>query len=289
MEKAMSSKLSETSKRIYVGLPLAAGLILLVSLGPSWLLFLAALIFALLGWSEYSKLSQLTLNGRSFYLLGYPGIIIAMCLSYFSVDYSFIALWLFFVLGFASVLNEKTEIKGRANSNEKSNLQRQLSIFCLGQIYIFFLFGFLTPIAKEYGNFLLLYLFVIVLTGDVMAYFVGRKFGRNRLAPALSPSKTWEGAFGSLIGSALGAAAIYCASPLLFGEKPQISLLFLILFAIFASPFSQAGDLLESFIKRWSKQKDSGGIFPGHGGVLDRIDGLFFVSALLYFVAGFFL
>ncbi len=120
------------------------------------------------------------------------------------------------------------------------------------------------------GRHLLLILFATVWAGDTFAYFVGKTFGKHKLAPRLSPKKTWEGAFGSVLGSLIfgGITAYY------FNHLEA-----LIPIAI-ASIIMQIGDLFESLIKRQVGVKDSSNLIPGHGGVLDRIDALIFASVV---------
>lgn len=112
---------------------------------------------------------------------------------------------------------------------------------------------------------LLLVVFVI-MAADVAAYFAGHRFGRTKLAPEVSPGKTWEGVFGGVIASTLFGA--FCA---LWLGWPVLVVAAL---AAGAAAFSVVGDLTESLMKRHSGLKDSGSLFPGHGGVLDRLDSL---------------
>lgn len=107
-----------------------------------------------------------------------------------------------------------------------------------------------------------------VWLGDSAALLVGRRWGRRKLAPSLSPGKTWEGAAANLAATAAGGilAAWLAALPLAVG----------ILSGLCCGVFGQAGDLFESWIKRRANTKDSGALLPGHGGVLDRIDSLLF-------------
>lgn len=116
------------------------------------------------------------------------------------------------------------------------------------------------------GAGLLISLVLIVFAADIGAYFAGRRFGRRKLAPQVSPGKTWEGAFGGLAAAALVAGIV--GSLYGFPLGPWL------LLAIAAAAFSIVGDLCESLFKRHSGLKDSGSIFPGHGGVLDRLDSL---------------
>jgi phosphatidate cytidylyltransferase len=109
-----------------------------------------------------------------------------------------------------------------------------------------------------------LFALVLVWMADIGAYFCGRRFGRRRLAPAVSPGKTWEGALGGLAASGIVAVAGGAWFRLPLGP-------FLVL-CLAAAAFSIVGDLTESLLKRFAGMKDSGTLFPGHGGVMDRID-----------------
>ena len=117
---------------------------------------------------------------------------------------------------------------------------------------------------EENGAWVLLFALVVVMAADVGAYFAGSCFGRLRLAPKVSPGKSWEGVIGGVLASLVVAAI---GAPLLVW--PLTAVLWL---AAAAAAFSVVGDLTESLMKRHSGLKDSGGLFPGHGGVLDRFD-----------------
>jgi phosphatidate cytidylyltransferase len=119
---------------------------------------------------------------------------------------------------------------------------------------------------KAFGAPWVLYLFLVVAAADVGAYFAGRRFGRVKLAPTVSPGKTWEGLIGGLVLVALvGAGGAYW-----FGA-PAVGLMSL---ALAVAGISVIGDLGISMLKRSIGLKDTGNLFPGHGGVLDRIDSL---------------
>jgi len=113
----------------------------------------------------------------------------------------------------------------------------------------------------------LLGVMAMVWMADISAYFAGRKFGKNKLAPGISPGKTWEGVAGAVLGVLLYVILVMLAS----GMTQRYSL---ILFAIAGVALSVVGDLFESAIKRQAGVKDSGTLLPGHGGLLDRIDAL---------------
>lgn len=121
------------------------------------------------------------------------------------------------------------------------------------------------------------FVFAVVWATDVGAYFTGRSLGGPRLAPTISPGKTWSGAFGGLVAGALAGAATALAE----GAGPALQLAGL---AIGVSIASQLGDMYESSLKRAAGVKDSGHLIPGHGGVLDRIDGLVFGSVAAFVV-----
>ena len=116
------------------------------------------------------------------------------------------------------------------------------------------------------GPSVLLGVMAVVWIADTAAYFSGRQFGRHKLAPAISPGKTWEG-----VAGALAALALYAGILSLLAGMPLLSLLLMVTALLYVSVL---GDLFESWIKRVSGMKDSGRILPGHGGVLDRIDAL---------------
>jgi phosphatidate cytidylyltransferase len=117
---------------------------------------------------------------------------------------------------------------------------------------------------------------VIAWMADTGGYFAGRAFGKHKLYEAVSPKKTREGFFGGLLGSVLGMLVAH------FWFLPTLSLSHGLLLALLGGSFGQLGDLCESLLKRSSRVKDSGTILPGHGGILDRVDGVLFVAPLVY-------
>ena len=141
---------------------------------------------------------------------------------------------------------------------------------------------------KEDGIALVIFLMVCVWAGDIAALYIGRRFGRHKLAPRLSPGKTWEGSAASIGGSILAAfIVIYLGDVLsshgnlvLHTSEPMWQS---ILLAALLNVAAQLGDLLESAIKRGAGVKDSGSMLPGHGGMLDRIDALLLAAPVLWF------
>ncbi|MBF2715897.1 phosphatidate cytidylyltransferase [Agrobacterium vitis] len=124
----------------------------------------------------------------------------------------------------------------------------------------------------------MLFVFVIVWSTDIFAYFVGRTLGGPKLAPRISPGKTWSGAIGGTVAAVIGGYAVTASYFTVYGW--WIPALALVL-----SICSQMGDLFESFVKRRCGAKDSSHLIPGHGGVMDRVDGLATASFAAFMIA----
>jgi phosphatidate cytidylyltransferase len=122
------------------------------------------------------------------------------------------------------------------------------------------------------NTWLLLAAMALVWVADIAAYFTGRAFGKRKLAPAISPGKTWEGVAGAVVGVMIYGAVVLNFSPLA-GNVPLAAPL-LVLLLLLLTAVSVMGDLFESLLKRQAGIKDSSNLLPGHGGVLDRIDAL---------------
>ncbi len=141
------------------------------------------------------------------------------------------------------------------------------------------------------AGYLALALVLMVAAVDIGAYFVGRRFGRTKLAPALSPKKSWEGVWGGLAVCLAMTAALAWAMHVGLRPLGGGDLLLLILLALALCAYCVIGDLLESMLKRNRQTKDSGRLLPGHGGLLDRVDGLLaatpvFALAMMFFFGG---
>ncbi|MCY4447715.1 MAG: phosphatidate cytidylyltransferase [Chloroflexi bacterium] len=122
--------------------------------------------------------------------------------------------------------------------------------------------------------------FLVTFATDTSAYAVGRAVGHRKLAPSISPGKTWEGAIGGLVGAAAAAAALVA----LF-DGIESRLLPAVALGLGIGVVAQAGDLLESKVKRMADVKDSGRLIPGHGGLFDRLDSLLPVFPLVYYAS----
>ncbi len=119
------------------------------------------------------------------------------------------------------------------------------------------------------GQYLLLYLFVLIWSADIAAYFIGQKWGRKPLAPQVSPGKTWVGVYGGIF-----VALLVTAATLYWVNVPYAMWPYTLALTLITILFSVVGDLFESMFKRSEGLKDSGKLLPGHGGLLDRIDSL---------------
>jgi len=127
---------------------------------------------------------------------------------------------------------------------------------------------------QRFDPWVLVLLFAIVWLGDSAAFYCGKNLGRHKMAPLVSPNKTWEGAAASLL-AAVVAAGVWSHYRL---GSIRLDLLGL---AVVISVVAQIGDLVESLLKRGAGVKDSGQVFPGHGGVLDRVDALLFAAPMM--------
>lgn len=158
--------------------------------------------------------------------------------------------------------------------------------------------GMLVAIRQQWaGAFLILYLLIVVWAGDIAAYYAGRAFGRHKLAPRISPGKTWEGTVASFIAAvaigtlwlrhAYAISAWLVGTGLLAREQAMLSrsvgdVITALILSGFINVAAQLGDLVESLVKRGAGVKDSGTLLPGHGGMLDRIDALLFAAPVLW-------
>ncbi len=153
----------------------------------------------------------------------------------------------------------------------------QISYSFLGILYVAGLSGYFLLIHRlPDGAHWVLFLFLITWLGDSAAYYGGRTFGRRLIAPTISPGKTIEGALFGLLGSLAGGLIAA------FGFLQETSLWHCLLAALICGTIGQIGDFAESILKRTAGVKDSSGLFPGHGGFLDRVDSLLFAGPALY-------
>jgi len=157
---------------------------------------------------------------------------------------------------------------------------QELALVVTAFLYVPFLFAHLVMLRllPQGSNWLLL-IMLIVMTNDSAAYYIGSAFGKHRLYEAVSPKKSIEGALGGLGGSLAGTLLAK------FTFFPQLGYADILITALVVGLIGQVGDLFESLLKRSFGVKDSGNIFPGHGGVLDRMDSIIFAAPVTYYYA----
>lgn len=260
-----------------IGIPL---LLLIALKGESLFLGLVILLM-ILGLLEFSKLARAQNISASVLLLILCGIIIALGV-FFKGELALILLLSgsFFVLSYWEITRENIL------PENLSLVLKKLAFSWLGLFYVAGLFSFLILIRElpktasfdyRMGGKWIIFLYISIWTCDTFAYFVGRGVGKHRLASAISPGKTVEGAVAGVVGAILMA---YIAQESFLSSFSFRELLPL---ALIVGIIGQIGDLVESLLKRAAGVKDSSKIIPGHGGVLDRFDSLIFVAPWVYY------
>ena len=258
-------------KRWISGLILGPCLILLILFAPPWLFLLFFVVLIFIGLKEFYALTLPTISPKERWM----GILLGLLLPISS--YSREPRCFLFALTFLLLLL----LIWPLFQHEEFPLQvEKASKHFLGFLYIsFFLSHFILLMKLDLGRFLILFTLVAVYFGDTAAFYVGRAWGRRKLAPTISPGKTVEGGWGALGGSILGALI----SKYLF--LPQLSTVHALILGGAIGVLGQLGDLWESLLKRSAQAKDSGTLIPGHGGLLDRIDSVLFSAPLVYYYA----
>lgn len=264
--------MSEFRKRTITGLFFVLVLIFAI-IGTEWTLSGLFYIFTIIGLNEFYSI--VTSKKKSVPQSGI-GLLLATLLYWYIVllamgfiDPAFVV-WFIPVLVLAGVssLYSKTE-----------SPTSDLGLTILGALIVATPFALLTSISmwnSFYDYQIALGFFIILWSNDTGAYLVGSKFGKRKLFERLSPKKSWEGFAG-------GVALCIVAAVVIAQYFEALQLVDWLVIAGIVAVFSNLGDLFESMLKRNYKVKDSGKIFPGHGGVLDRFDGLVFAIPMIYF------
>jgi phosphatidate cytidylyltransferase len=246
-------------KRVVTSLVLLPVAIFLVLFAPVWALLIAVAVVASVCYHEYASLAK-AFGLNPFGPVGYgAGVALLIAPTHLFELVVVIAL-LGLLLG--------------ATGDLRSSLPRA-AVLVGGVLYAFGAWKF-AILLHGLNPYWLLFALSINWAGDVSAYYAGRSFGRHKLAPRISPGKTWEGTIVSLL-----ASAIY---GWLFITRllPAVSPAYAVVIAIVANAAGQFGDLAESAIKRGAGVKDSGTLLPGHGGALDRLDSTLFTLPVVY-------
>lgn len=252
----------EFLKRTLSALLLFPLLILVLLKGPSFLIYLLILLCASISWFEWSGLFQFS---RKLFILGLLFLSLTLFLLQKFSPFYLVAFLLIF--SFFSFLFSFDPVK----------FYQTFFPFCLGLIYLFIGFYPFTIISFEYPREFLVFFFAVVFANDTGAYLIGKLVGRKAFTPKLSPKKTWEGFLGGVIFSLIVGFLLNRY----FGFWSYTLALFI---SLSLSLFGVLGDLFESAVKRAVGKKDAGALIPGHGGLLDRIDGVLFASPVFLFL-----
>ncbi len=253
----------ELRLRIISGIILAAIVLAATWYGGSGFRLLAAVI-GLLVYYEWSTISDLHSRDPQGNALGWLGLVLiagatALSESVYSIEV---------LAAFVAVTAIMVAIRGKSWWLPGGIFYSGLTAIALAEIRDDDFRGFV----------LMLFVFATVWATDIFAYFVGRAIGGPKLAPSISPGKTWSGAIGGAIAAVIAGTAVVWS--FFSAEDLWIPLLALVL-----SVCSQIGDLFESFVKRKFGVKDSSHLIPGHGGVMDRVDGLIFACFAAFLLA----
>lgn len=277
-------------KRVATAVVLIPIILFIVLKAPPWLFAAAVGLVALLAAREYLAIARhhapvYSKSTIAFVVLIW-GVVLAPYFFDFRPEVTLIAAPVLFGLALLAVGMAKDEL---------SQSLPAAALSFLTVIYIVVPLGALVLIRElELGRFFVLFLFVAVWSGDIAAYYVGKNLGRHKLAPRISPNKSWEGSVASSIFS-MAATVLYVHFANVLSEKMStageapVSVHFLatIGIAVAINVSAQIGDLVESMLKRGAGIKDSGTLLPGHGGVLDRIDALLFAAPVAMLLFGF--
>ena len=264
---------SALKQRVITGVVLIIAVLLGVLYLPNNLFAAASLIILIsIGGWEWGKLVSLNGMVRALFVVGLLGVGL---FAYFNQDLR----WVFIIAG---VLWWSAALVLLAVYEQGTWLYKNYPWLLRVAAFLVLIPAWVSLISlHQYHPLLVLYLIFLVAITDSGAYFTGKAFGKNKLAPELSPGKTREGVFGGVAG-----ALVWSILGAWFFDIPAIDWLYFILLSLVVAFMSVSGDLFESLIKREAGMKDSGNILPGHGGILDRVDGL--VATLPIFTLGIF-
>lgn len=256
-------------KKVTTGALIIPPVILLIAMGPAWVLSLMVLLATFLGLREFYNLA-LPQSKKIERFIGIGlGLVLSVIISL--GDPRSAPPFLVLLLLGLSILFMVT-------SQDLTSAISKVGISLFGILYIGFLLPHLILIRTGVeGRQWVLFLILTVWTGDISALFCGSYLGRHKLYPKISPKKTYEGLAGAIAGSILVATAF----GLLF--IPHLGRGVCILLAVTIGILGQSGDFVESMLKRSAQVKDSGGFIPGHGGMLDRLDSFLFSAPFLHY------
>jgi len=267
-------------KRVITALVVLPFLIASILISWLWWLFiaLAAAAIALALWEFYVLAT--TPNAKPDAGAGYLASVVLFIIAVFSNDvvFSLIA-----TQGVLILMTIGCLISAMFRGANFDKMIASVGATILGVLYVAFLGTHLvalrTGFQQQLSADLLSFFFLVLMGSDIGAYYVGRMFGKHKLAPKISPGKTWEGVAGGF------AAALGMSTLAHFWFFQQLPLKFALPLAVLMTVLGILGDLTESALKRGAGKKDAASLLPGHGGILDRLDSLLFNAPLIYYFA----
>ncbi len=260
--------------RTLVGIPLIAALVLALFF-QNWFLKILIIVFMLISQYEMVNAAHQKMPKINHYLPFIVAGLTIVAMLFFGYNYVFLV----YIIAFFWLIIESVVVKG-IDFNDMV-----VSIFTTIYPSIFFACLFGVAMTQEHGirTMMLLVIFITSIATDTFAYFVGTWFGKHKLSPHISPNKSTEGAIAGFVAGfiVVMVLGLFCQSI----TGTEIRMIHFVILGIILPPLVQVGDLFASMVKRHFEQKDFGSIFPGHGGVLDRLDSSLFICpvVLLYF------
>lgn len=260
----------EMQKRLVTAAVLLAILIVVIQYAPEWFLFVflqlvvAACLLEFYALASRKNLFPQRVLGLFMALVIGAAFVVPRVTFPLALTVCLLAAAFYFVARFTTI-------------ERMMRFPQSLAITFFGPIYLGATLDHFLLIRREFGFYAVYFLFVAVFIGDTGAFIIGSWLGRHKMLPVASPRKTWEGAVGGLLWAGLAGIP----SRMLFLR--ELSLPLAVATAVLLSAVAQVADPLESLFKRAVGVKDSGNIFPGHGGVLDRVDSLILAGPFFYY------
>jgi len=258
--------MTNQSQRIITAIVLIPSLIFFIIYSSDLVFFIGLLALILVAAYEFSKL----IDKAGYKNLKLPTILGSVLIPFsFYIERVDVFLFSVFIISFLSLV---VKLFG---SKPLDDTYRTVGFTFLNVFYVPFYFSFV-QLLKNINYHYIFYLLVIIWASDTFAYFFGIKFGKHRLYEIISPKKSIEGLIAGLVGAVL-VGLVYSIIFL------KLSIVHTLISSFLVAGAGVVGDLIESMFKRKASVKDSGNLFPGHGGMLDRIDSLLFGAPVLYF------
>jgi phosphatidate cytidylyltransferase len=247
--------------RLITALLLVPTVLYVTLIGPSWLVLAVTALVAAICYSEFCKIAS-TYGMRGSSPVGYAAGLLVLAAP---LEWGFPALILVVLAALSLALT----------SDDLAKALPSAAVWLLGIAYIFgtWKFAILLHAANRHW---LTYALVLNWVGDAAAYYVGRRWGRHKMSPRVSPNKSWEGAAAAMVASVV-FGVLYLQRAI-----PTVSLLEAVVLTAIANAAGQVGDFAESALKRGANVKDSSSLLPGHGGLLDRVDSTLFAMPVVY-------